>query len=511
MPLQDGCFVLDAPAEGVPGRTTRQSLVIAASALQAGDRTRAEQAFLQISRQDPLCGEARFFLGLIHQQRNNLETAVHHYEQALRLAPDLAEARNNLGVILQAQGRLDLAEASFREAIRLQSDYAEAHNNLGNTLQDQGRFAEAVPTYRQALRYRPGYVEALKHLGNALRALGRLPEAIECYNEGLRLDPNHVLLHTARAMVRIQIGDLVQGFAECEWRLHGPAAPVHRFTQPVWDGAPLDGRTILILAEQGLGDTLQFIRYAARAARRGGRVVVACPPILTRILRSCRGVDEVVSEGCPPPAFDCYAPVMSLARILGTTLETIPAEVPYLSADPSCVERWRADLEGVRELKVGVVWQGNPNHNKDRERSFRLAQLEPVARVPGVRLFSLQKNFGLDQLETLPDGFSVTDLGGRINDFVETAAVMKNLDLVISADSSPAHLAGALALPVWMVLPSVCDWRWMTDREDTPWYPTMRLFRQQRFRDWDELFLRVAGELAALLQSGTLPRGQVRS
>ena len=236
-------------------------------------------------------------------------------------------------------------------------------------------------------------------------------------------------------------------------------------------------------------------------------MVVACAQALARILATCPGVDAVISEGSPLPEFSCHAAVMSLARILGTTLETIPGEVPYLFAEPSLVDRWRAELGGIEEFKVGVVWQGNPNHTKDRERSFRLAQLEPVARVPGVRLFSLQKNFGLDQLEEVSDRFAVTELGSRLDDLVDTAAVMRNLDLVISVDSSPAHLAGALGVPVWLVLPFVCDWRWMTDRDDTPWYPTMRLFRQRRFGDWDELFARLARELATFDPIGTTPPG----
>ena len=210
MPPQDGCFVLDVPAHGVTRRTTRQSLAIAGGFLRAGDLARAEQALLQIARQDPLSGEARFFLGLIHQLRKDLETAIHHYEHALRLAPDLAEARNNLGVILQSRGRLDEAETCFREALKLEADYAEAHNNLGNALQDQGRFEEAITAYRQALHFRPGYVEALKHLGNALRALGRLTEAIACYDEGLRHAPDHALLHMSRAMVWLQSGDFAR-------------------------------------------------------------------------------------------------------------------------------------------------------------------------------------------------------------------------------------------------------------------------------------------------------------
>ncbi|MGZ5983257.1 MAG: tetratricopeptide repeat protein, partial [Isosphaeraceae bacterium] len=376
-------------------------------------------------------------------------------------------------------------------------DYAEAHNNLGNALQDQGRFEEAITAYRQALHFRPGYVEALKHLGNAQRALGRLTEAIACYDEGLRHAPDHALLHMSRAMVWLQMGDFARGWPECEWRLRGQDLLIHRLPQPVWDGSELGGRTILLVAEQGLGDTIQFIRYAPLVARRGGRVVVSCARMLGQILATCPGVDQVIIEGDPLPEFACHAPVMSLPAILGTTLQTIPVEVPYLAADPSLVARWRDALDGIDEFKVGVVWQGNPVHTKDRERSFRLAQLEPVARVPGVRLFSLQKYFGLDQIEAVSDRFHVTGLGHRLDDFVDTAAVMRNLDLVISADSSPAHLAGALGVPVWMPLPYISDWRWMTDRDDTPWYPTMRLFRQRRFGDWDELFARLARELVA--------------
>jgi Tfp pilus assembly protein PilF len=502
MPAQDGCFVVEAPV-----RTTRQALATAARHLRAGEIPHAEQAFSEIAREDPSSGEARFFLGLISQHRQDLEAAILHYEQALRLTPDLAEASNNLGVILQSKGVLDEAESFFREAIRRMPDYAEAHNNLGNVLQDQGRFEESVTAYRQALRFRPGYLEVFKHLGNALRALGRLDDAIACYDEGLRLAPNHSLLHTSRAMVRIQMGDLPRGFAEVEWRLRDHQLPTDGLPQPAWDGSPLNGQTLLICAEQGLGDTLQFIRFATEVSRLGGRVVVACDRALARIAGTCAGVDEVVTQGSPLPEFSCHAAVMSLPRILGTTLATIPCEIPYLVAEPRLVDRWRIELSGIEELKVGVVWQGNPNHTKDRERSFRLAQLEPVARVPAVRLFSLQKNFGLEQLDEISDRFVVTELGSRLPDLVDTAAVMRNLDLVISVDSAPAHLAGALGVPVWLVLPYISDWRWMTDRDDSPWYPTMRLFRQSRFGDWKELFERLARELSVLTRTVPDRRG----
>ncbi|MGC8641928.1 MAG: tetratricopeptide repeat protein [Isosphaeraceae bacterium] len=507
MPAQDGCLVVAPPAHDANRRSTRQALANAAGFLHAGDLARAEQAFTRIAQEDPTSAEACFFLGLIHQQRGELENAALHYERALRLAPDLAEASNNLGVVFQSQRNHESAEACFREAIRLMPDYAEAYNNLGNVLQDQGRFAEAVTAYRQALRFRPRYLEAFKHLGNALRALGRLDEAIACYDEGLRLAPDHSLLHTSRAMVLIQLGDLPGGFAEVEWRLRDEHFPTDGLPQPVWDGSPLEGRTLLICAEQGLGDTLQFIRYASHAKRLGGRVIVACSQALARIVATCPDVDGVVTDGSPLPEYSCHAPVMSLPRILGTTLETIPREVPYLCPDAALVNRWRQELKGIKEFKVGIVWQGNPVHTRDRERSFRLASLEPVARVSGVRLFSLQKNFGLEQLDEAADRFVVTELGSRLHDLVDTAAVMRNLDLVVTIDSAPAHLAGAIGVPVWMVLPFISDWRWMSDRDDTPWYPTMRLFRQRRFGDWNELFARLAHELSILARSVEDRRG----
>jgi Tfp pilus assembly protein PilF len=495
MPAKDGC-VVDVPVQGVASKSTRHSLAIAIGFLRAGHLAHAEQAFLRIAQLDPLSGQTRFFLGLIHQERGSTESAIEHYKQAIHLNPDLAEARNNLGVILQSLRRIDEAEACFREALELEPDYAQAHNNLGNALQDQGRFEEATTAYRRALHYRPGYVAALKHLGNALRALGRLQEAIACYDEGLRHAPEHVLLHMSRALVWLQMGNFEQGWPECEWRLSDPNLFIHRLHGPVWDGKELDGHTIVIVAEQGLGDTIQYIRYASIVARRGGRVVVTCARVLSKILATCPGVDQIVVEGDTLPDYSCNAPVMNLPAILGTTLQTIPAEIPYLAADPAYVARWRDELQGIKEFKIGVVWQGNPLHTKDRDRSFRLAHLQPVADLRGVRLYSLQKNFGLEQIEAVSDLFPVIDLGQHLHDFVDTAALMQNLDLVISADSSPAHLAGALGVRVWMPVPYISDWRWMTDREDTPWYPTMRLFRQRRFGDWEELFSRLAVELA---------------
>ena len=498
-PQRDGA-VAEPPSTAAPSASAREALWLAVGHLQAGDLSRAEQAFRRILESEPHCAEAWFFLGVVHQQRNDLQGATRKYEQAIRLAPDLAEAHNNLGVVLQDQRRIVEAEACFREAIQLTPDYPEAHNNLGNALQDQGWYVEAIEAYRQALHHRPGYLDALKHLGNAFRALGRVDEAMACYDTGLRLAPDHILLHQARAMVWIQEGDFERGWAECEWRLRGKHLPVPAFTQPVWDGSPLGGRTILVYAEQGLGDTLQFLRYMPLIAARGGRVVLACAPSLVRIARSCPGVVKVVAEWSLVQDFACCAPLLSLPHIFRSRLETIPADVPYLAADEGLIARWRAELSAADGFKVGVVWQGNPGHSKDYERSFPLEALAEVARVPGVRLFSLQKNYGLEQLASFSARFAVSDLGPRLEDLSDTAAAMHGLDLVISADSSPAHLAGALGIPVWVALPFTADWRWMRGRDDSPWYPTMRLFRQPAYGDWSGVFAAMARALGPLIE-----------
>lgn len=230
---------------------------------------------------------------------------------------------------------------------------------------------------------------------------------------------------------------------------------------------------------------------------RGGRVIVACRQPLARILATWAGIDQVFAEGSLLPEIACYAPLMSLPRILGTSLASVPAEVPYLTADTALVNQWHDELGPGGGFRVGIAWQGNPRYRRDHQRSFRLAQLEPLAQVAGVRLVSLQKGVGTDEIAELAGRFAVSDLGGRFTDFTDTAAVMRNLDLVITLDSSLAHLAGALGAPTWVAVPVASDWRWLIDREDSPWYPTMRLFRQKRWGDWDEVFSRMAVVLAA--------------
>jgi hypothetical protein len=290
-------------------------------------------------------------------------------------------------------------------------------------------------------------------------------------------------------------GDLERGWPEYEWRWRTKDFPRRSFAAPRWDGEALEGRTILLYAEQGLGDTLQFIRYAPLVQRRGGVVLVEAQPALVPLLKSCPGIDQLVPSGSPLPDFDVQVPLLSLPALLHTTRDTVPADMPYLSADPARSERWAAELRGIPGFRIGIAWQGNPTYRDDRHRSLPVKHFEPLARLPGVRLVSLQKGFGREQLASVPD-WNVLDLADRLDEaggaFMDTAAVMQHLDLVVTSDTAIAHLAGALGVPVWVVLPFARDWRWLLDREDCPWYLTMRLFRQKRWGDWDELFTRVA-------------------
>jgi hypothetical protein len=275
--------------------------------------------------------------------------------------------------------------------------------------------------------------------------------------------------------------------------------------QPQWNGFPLEGRTVLLVCEQGFGDVIQFIRYAAVLKEQGARVIFECRERLMPLMTGCSGVDVLIAQGTTLPPYDVYAPLLSIPGLVGTSVDRVPCKVPYLATSGALVEKWRAKLSGCREFKVGINWQGSRQYRGDSHRSIPLECLAPVAEVPGVRLFSLQKGDGTEQLDELGDRFGITDLGSELDvetgAFMDTAAVMKSLDLVISCDTAVSHLAGALGVPVWLALSTKPHWAWMSNREDSPWYPSMKLFRQQKFMDWAPVFDRMAGELRALVHT----------
>ena len=447
----------------------------------------------------PRHAETQNNVGVVLADQGRPAEALPHYQQAVTLKPAYAEAHYNLGNALKALNRLEEAVAAYQQAIRHNPQFTPAYLNLGVALTAQGKPAEAVAAYRQAIQLEPNLAKAHNNMGLALAQQNQLDEALACYARALEIQPDFADAHYNRALALLVRGDFEQGWPEYEWRWRLAEIPARPFTQPRWDGSPLGGRTILLHAEQGAGDTIQFIRYAPLVQERGGRVLVECPATLIPLLSTCRSIDQLIGRGTPLPDFDVHAPLLSLPGIFRTSLATIPADIPYLAADPQLVERWRQELQRVREFKIGISWQGSPGYRWDRQRSLALAHFEPVARLVGVRLFSLQKGLGTEQLRDLPGYFPVTDLGRTLDEntgaFVETAAVLKNLDLVITCDTALGHLAGALGVPVWTVLPFAPEWRWLLDREDSPWYPTVRLFRQSRLGNWDGVFARIAAEL----------------
>ncbi len=469
---------------------------------EKGRADEALAAWREAVRLNPNYAEAHFNIGVTLAERRQPEEAIAAYQRAVRLKPDYAEALNNLGLVLTEQGRYAEAVAVIQQALRLRPGYPEAHNNLGLALVELGRYDEMIDSFQTALRLNPAYAEAHNNFGTALAAMGRPADALAVYQVALWIRPDYAEVHWNRSLAWLQIGDYEQGWREYEWRWKRKRARPRTFARPTWDGAPLDGRTVLLWTEQGRGDVIQFVRYAPLVRQRGGTVILEAPPDLVPLLATCPGIDCVVAEGSPLPAHDLQASLMSLPGLFGTTLRTVPAEVPYLFPPADVVERWRGAVGPAPGLKVGITWQGNPRHKWDHRRSFPLTHFEALARIPGVRLYSLQRGPGSEQLAALGGAFAVTDLGGLpdagTDPFLKTAALMTSLDLLILCDSAPAHLAGALGVPVWVPLSFLVDWRWMHQRADTPWYPTMRLFRQRELGDWDPVFRRIADELACL-------------
>jgi tetratricopeptide (TPR) repeat protein len=452
-------------------------------------------------RLQPGDAEALYNLGNVLRQLDRTDEAVARYQKSLQVQPGRADAYNNLGLALIQSRRFGEAAVLLRQGVRLRPEMASGHNNLGLALTDLGRFGEAEVCFHEALRLQSGYVDAHNNLGIAYRKQGRLDEALACFQVALWLDPRSVGAHFNRALTLLQQGNLAEGWAEYEWRWQFEHMTPPSFAEPRWDGTPLAGRTILLTTEQGLGDTIQFIRYAPLLQRQGAQVVVECPAALVPLLRTCAGIDRLLARGEPLLAFDTWAPLLSLPGLLGTTLNTIPAEVPYLHAEPARVEAWRQRLAEERGFKVGVVWQGARKYPDDHWRSVPLARFAPLAAVEGVRLVSLQKGPGTEQLRTVrfPIAELTPELDAEGGAFLDTAPVMKNVDLLVMSDTSVTHLAGALGVPVWLATSAAPDWRWLSAREDSPWYPTFRLFRQTRLGDWTDVFERLAAELRRLV------------
>ena len=410
------------------------------------------------------------------------------HRRALALNPAFAEAHRNLGLCLLKEGKHEEAISCSRRALELHPAFAEAHFDMGVAFRNKEMLDEAVHSYRRALELKPDYAAAYHNLGNALRGQLKLDEAAGCYRRALEAEPADAETHHNQALLMLLRGDFEQGWAESEWRWKTGVLPPRPFPQPRWNGQLLNSQAILLHAEQGLGDTIQFIRYAPLIKAFDGTVLVCCHKPLVRLLATCPGIDQIIAEGDELPAFDVHLPLLSVPGVLGTTLETIPANVPYLFAKSQLVDEWRQRLADVKGFRIGINWHGRPGRGAFRLRDIPLECFAQIAELPGVRLISLQK----ERHELAGAGFPIIDPGEDVDTahgaFMDTAAIMMNLDLVVSSDTSVPHLAGALGVPVWTALPFAPDWRWLLDRSDSPWYPTMRLFRQERAGDWASVF-----------------------
>ncbi len=466
-------------------------------------------------------------LGIIYHQTGKSAIAVDLITKAIALTSHVPEYHYNLGIIYGTLGKTDDAIRSYQTCLYLKPDYTDALNNLGLILYEQNRIEESIISFQKSIRAKPDATNARYNLGMALQAQGRPEEAIDTYNQVLKVIPDSAETHFNRSISLLLTGNFEEGWDEYEWRFR----PTGKKTDGVagkslmrWDGASLNNKRMLVNDEQGIGDTLQFIRYLPLLKERGGSVIFETSKPLKNLLEKSPGIDELVepsSAGISEIESDFYVRLMSLPGIFQTTLETIPDRIPYIFADGKKIKFWQdrinkhtfnvgivwagnpttkyehGGLSGLEHLNL--VWAGNPSNKTAAGRSNQLECFAPLAGIDGVQLYGLQKGAAAVQAEELSNSINVINLGEEFEDFSDTAGVIESLDLIISVDTSVAHLAGAMGKTVWVLIPYIPDWRWMLERDDSPWYQTMRLFRQQRKGDWDHVFERVANELGALV------------
>jgi tetratricopeptide (TPR) repeat protein len=488
--------------------TTIPDEVLLAFRLQTeGRAAQAERLYLGVLDIDPCEPNALHQLGLLYRDRGEHETALTYMEAAVRADRRSTEALSNCGLILQDLKRHKEAIETFNRAVVIDRNNAAAIYNRGNSLLALERFDEALASYQRVLALDPGHVDALYNRGNALRELRRHDEALASYRRALAIRPDYADVHVNEALMRLRLGDFRDGFAKYEWRWKKKevAALQRHFPQPLWLGdAPLAGRALLLHAEQGFGDTIQFARYVQLVAWQGADVILEVQPTLKALMRQLAGVSVVTGRGEGLPRFDFHCPLLSLPFAFETELATIPGIVPYLVPPPDRVAKWQDRLQRRKPLRVGIAWAGSASYQSDENRSIALGQLAPLWSHQDIEFVSIQREPRPADKAVLEGNPHLLHVGPDLEDFADTAAVVSLLDIVVSIDTSIAHLAGALGKPVLIMLPYSPDFRWMLDRDDSPWYPTARLFRQPRRGDWDSVIERVRQEIVLPSQ---LPQG----
>jgi len=521
---------MHGPALQPPNRS--RLLLRAERARESGEFGKAERLYAALLQSEPSNFDALHGLGLINYARGRLDAALSYCQAALRSDLFRADGFASLGLVFHALRQFERALVSYDEALRLAPDLPELHNQRGVVLLELRRPAEALAAFERALACAPDYGDALGNRANALLRLNRVSEAVEAYERALRLAPNsapllanhaaalrrldrphEALMSAARALsidpdfgharfvesvAHLTLGEFGAGWRayESRWRIGWLASQRREFAAPLWLGEePLAGKTILLHAEQGLGDTIQFARYVPLLAARGANIILEVQPQLVRLLAHLQGAAAVVARQAPLPAYDLHCPLMSLPLACATTLETIPAEVPYVAADAADVATFKARLP-ERRPRVGLVWSGERSHDNDLNRSMRLATLLPLLDLPDIAFVGLQHEVREEDGALLRSRRDLAAVGSQFRDFADTAAAIESLDAVIAVDTAVAHLAGAMGKPLFLLLPFAADFRWLRQRSDSPWYPTARLFRQPRFGDWASAVNSLRQELA---------------
>jgi Flp pilus assembly protein TadD len=463
----------------------------------------AANYYKEVVRIDPQHFHAQNNLAVMYAELGKIQEAIPLYQLAIAINPIYTDAQYNLANAFKAIGNLDQAAIHYRSALQLNPSLASAHINLAICLMETGNLAKAVEHFELALQIQPHLSLAHNGLGLARSHLGQRHEAMACYDRALQIEPGLAEAHYNRALALLLNGDFAQGWDEYEWRWRLPEHRPRTMNVPKWEGEDLAGKTILLHTEQGIGDTIQFVRFAKRLQGLGSRVLLDCKVSFHSLLRGCPGIDQLVDSGLEPlPHFDFHCPLMSLAKYLAPNVASIPCSVPYIMPNAVASQHWQQELEKLNGYKIGIAWQGSAGYRWDQFRSVHLSQFEPISRVSGVQLIGLQKGPGSEQLTQ--SQFHVFNLAEQMDNdgdaFVDTAALIQNLDLVICIDSAIAHLAGAMGVRAWVALPIGCDWRWYSESNSTsPWYPATQLHRQSKFGDWQELFLRMTKQLESEL------------
>ena len=462
----------------------------------------AARLYEQVLAANPNFMDARHMLGVVRAQQNRHQEAHDLIAPVAAAHPNDALVLANFGNVLAALERQEEALAHYDRSLALNPAYASAWFFRGNVLQLLLRYDQALQSYDRFLALVPNGADAWNNRATSLQSLGRIEEALESVRRALSLDPAMAEAQLNRGFCHLLMQDFASGLALLEWRKRMPEPMEARnYSQPLWNGAQdINGKTLFAYIEQGLGDAIQYYRYVGYAQARGAKVILSVPNQLIALLSNASRQVELIGWGQVPPAFDFHIPLASIALAVGMRVETIPAADHYLSAEPERVARWKDKL-GDHGFRIGIAWQGNQLILGSEGKAFAVSALESISRLPGVRLIALQKNAGSEQLTQLPPGMTVErfDFDQGPDAFLDTAAIMRNCDLVITADTAPAHLAGALGVPAWVALKFVPDWRWFLGREDSPWYPSLRLFRQAAPNDWASVFAAMEAELRPLI------------